>query len=493
MQRVLRIHPLDNVAVAMEDLPAKQRLMIDGREYVTVDFIPRGHKLALGDIKAGENIIKYGCVVGHATQPVAPGAHVHTHNMATNLTEKCQYRYEPVAYTLPNTVPRSFMGYRRKDGRAAIRNEIWITPLVGCVNSTVEALAKRNQHLVNGGVEGIYAFAHPFGCSQMGDDHARTRKLLAALVNHPNAAGVLVVSLGCENNTLEGFQEELGQWDHQRVRFMVCQETDDEMETGDRLLAELAEYTRQFQRQPIGTGELVVGLKCGGSDGLSGVTANPAVGHFSDLLIAQGGSTVLTEVPEMFGAESLLLNRSRDRMVYDRAVQMLEDFKHYYTSHGQVVYENPSPGNKQGGITTLEDKSCGCVQKGGSAPVEDVLDYGQQVRCKGLTLLSGPGNDLVSTTALAAAGAHLVLFTTGRGTPFGAPVPTVKISSNTPLAQHKKNWIDFDAGTAVYGEPLASIGERLLEYVLQIASGQQTCTERNGFRGISILKDGVVL
>ena len=364
---------------------------------------------------------------------------------------------------------------------------------MGCVNSIAQRLVRENQHLVQGTVEGLYTFPHPFGCSQMGDDHAQTRRLLAALARHPNAGGVLVLGLGCENLTQEQFKAELGPYDENRVKFLVCQEVPDEIAAGSALLKELADYAGGFRREELPASELVVGMKCGGSDGLSGITANPTVGRFSDRLIALGGSTVLTEVPEMFGAESILFERCRDEAVFRKAVKMIEDFKGYFTSHNQVVYENPSPGNKAGGITTLEDKSCGCVQKGGSAQIVDVLDYGGAVVKKGLNLLSGPGNDLVSATALTAAGAHLILFTTGRGTPFGAPAPTVKISTNTPLFEKKGNWIDFNAGTVAQGESLDGAGDRLLHFVLEVASGKPTRAEEQGFREISIFKDGVVL
>ena len=364
---------------------------------------------------------------------------------------------------------------------------------MGCVNSVAETLARENQRLARGSIDGLYAFPHPFGCSQIGDDHAQTRKLLAALARHPNAGGVLVLGLGCENLTLEQFQAELGEWDEQRVKFLICQKVEDEFEAGAALLKELAEYAGQFRRETLPASELAVGLKCGGSDGLSGITANPTVGKFSDRLIALGGSAILTEVPEMFGAENILFSRCANETVFRRAADMVNQFKRYFVSHGQTVYENPSPGNKAGGITTLEDKSCGCVQKGGAAQIVDVLRYGEALSKKGLTLLSAPGNDLVASTALTAAGVHLILFTTGRGTPFGAPVPTVKISSNTPLYERKGNWIDFDAGTVAHGESLDDAGNRLLDFVLSIASGTRTQTEKRGAREISIFKDGVVL
>ena len=476
--KTIQIHPLDNVAVCLsEDSP-----------------IPRGHKFALRDIACGEAIIKYGCTIGTATAFIPAGSWVHTHNVKTTLSEATAYSYAPCFQPLPEIEPLTFRGFRREDGKVGIRNELWIIPTVGCVNSIAEKLAKGNADLVSKSIDGLYAFTHPFGCSQMGADHAQTRKLLAALARHPNAGGVLVLGLGCENLTMEQFKQELGTWDDRRVKFLTCQDVEDEYAEGSRLLKELAAYATSFQREKLPASELVVGMKCGGSDGLSGITANPVVGRFSDRLISMGGSTVLTEVPEMFGAETLLFNRCVNEEVYAKATKMIQDFKKYYVDHGQVVYENPSPGNKAGGITTLEDKSCGCVQKGGTAPVVDVIGYGDTVVSKGLNVLDGPGNDLVSSTALTAAGAHLILFTTGRGTPFGAPAPTMKISTNTALAVKKSGWIDFNAGVVADGEDtIDEAAEKLMGLVLETASGKQTKTEEKGFREISIFKNGVVL
>ena len=489
MKNFLQIHPADNVAVALR--PAQAGDCFAG--IAAREAIPQGHKMALRSICAGEAVVKYGGAIGRAAKEIAPGDWVHVHNVRTGLSETAAYAYHPSAVPPAPQEPEQFQGYRRADGRAAVRNELWIIPTVGCVNGVAQRLCRENQQLVTGSVEGLYAFPHPFGCSQMGEDHAQTRRLLAALARHPNAGGVLVLGLGCENLTREQFLEELGPHEAARVKFLTCQEVADEDAAGAALLAQLAEYAGQFRRQPIPVSELVVGLKCGGSDGLSGITANPVVGAFSDLLAARGGSAVLTEVPEMFGAEDMLLGRCADRAVFDRAAAMLAAFKRYFTSHGQVVYENPSPGNKAGGITTLEDKSCGCVQKGGSAPVVDVLPYGGTVKKRGLNLLAGPGNDLVSATALTAAGAHLILFTTGRGTPFGAPAPTLKIATNSQLAAKKPAWTDFDAGPVAAGEPIPAAAQRLFAQVLATASGRQTQSERRGFREISIWKDGVVL
>ena len=514
--KYIHIHPLDNVAVALEDLkkgetisvtakapaglqtteaPAEIQSAAPSADILLREDVVRGHKIALTDIAAGQPVIKYGCVIARARTDIPAGSWVHTHNAETELSENTAYHYDHKVYELPEVAEKTFRGYRRADGKVGIRNELWIVPLVGCVNGIAKELAEANQEMIAGtSVDGLYYFPHPYGCSQMGEDLATTAKLLAALVRHPNAGGVLVLSLGCENLQPEMFREVLGSYDPDRVKFLVCQEEEDEAVKGAQLLRELADYASHFHREELPASELVVGMKCGGSDGLSGITANPAVGRFSDRLIALGGSTVLTEVPEMFGAENILFSRCENEAVYSKAVDMVNAFKKYFTDHGQVVYENPSPGNKKGGITTLEDKSCGCVQKGGSAQIVDVLSYAEPVTRKGLNLLSGPGNDLVSATDLTAAGAHLILFTTGRGTPFGAPAPTVKIATNSQLAAHKKNWIDFNAGTVAEGkETLDEAGDRLLDYVLSVASGEETLSEQHGCREIAIFKDGVTL
>ncbi len=491
--KTIQITTADNVAVALHPVAKGERIEAGGRVLEAAEEIPQGHKIAVCRIGSGEHVVKYGFPIGHATRDVEAGCWVHTHNMATNLEGEMEYRYEPDLHAPEPVEPETFMGYRRRDGRAAIRNEIWVIPTVGCVNDVAKKIVKDNRHLVQGSIDGLYTFPHPFGCSQTGHDHAQTRKLLAALARHPNAGAVLVVGLGCENLTHEQFLQELGEYDADRVKFLTCQEVEDEFAEAERLLKECADYASSFVREPIPVSELVIGMKCGGSDGLSGITANPTVGRFSDMMSARGGSTVLTEVPEMFGAEGFLMNRCVSEAVFEKAVNMINGFKNYFISHNEVVYDNPSPGNRQGGITTLEDKSCGCVQKGGTAPIMDVIGYGEQVVTKGLNMLYGPGNDLVSATAMTAAGAHMILFTTGRGTPFGAPAPTLKIATNSQLAEKKKGWIDFDAGPVADGESVESAAGRLLRLVIQVAGGQKTRTEKMGYREISIFKDGVVL
>ena len=493
MKTFIKIHPSDLVAVALTPLSAGTKIQAGEQAVTLLEDIPQGHKFALVPIPAGSPVVKYGAPIGVAKEDIPAGGWVHIHNIRTGLGDVLDYAYEPDNAPLVPTDDLLFQGYRREDGRAAVRNEIWIIPTVGCVNDVAKKMVRDNQDLVTGTIDGLYTFPHPFGCSQTGEDHAQTRKLLAALVRHPNAAAVLVLGLGCENLTHEQFLEELGDYDKDRVKFLICQEAEDEFAEGRELLKQCAEYASQFEREPIPVSELVIGMKCGGSDGLSGITANPAVGRFSDMMAARGGSTVLTEVPEMFGAEGFLMNRCVNEAVFEKAVDMINGFKNYFISHNEVVYDNPSPGNRQGGITTLEDKSCGCVQKGGTAPIMDVIGYGDPVTAKGLNMLYGPGNDLVSATAMTAAGAHMILFTTGRGTPFGAPAPTLKLATNSQLAEKKKGWIDFDAGPIADGESIDDAAKRLLRLVIETADGKQTKAEEKGFREISIFKDGVVL
>jgi len=484
------INSADNVAVMLHDVPKGTDIF----GIATIDDIPRGHKMTMRAITTNQDIIKYGYPIGHATIDIAPGRHVHTHNLRTNLHGLLEYDYcpEPVA-----VLPRkqgTFPGYVRSDGLVGIRNEIWIINTVGCVNKIAERIVNQAERRNNGRVDGIYTFVHPWGCSQLGDDHGFTQTILKNMVNHPNAAGVLVLGLGCENNNIPEFQQALGEWDENRVKFLNAQDVDDEVNVGVALVEELIQYAEKFTRQDVCISNLVIGLKCGGSDGFSGITANPLVGQLSDDIIAYGGTSILTEVPEMFGAETILMNRCKNIAAFDKTVKLINDFKGYFIKHDQEIYENPSPGNKDGGISTLEDKSLGCTQKGGTSQVVDVLDYGETVRKRGLNLLQGPGNDIVAVTNLMAAGAHMVLFTTGRGTPLGAPIPTVKISSNSQLAHHKPTWIDFNAGTLLEGKDMDSLSQKFFNYIIAVASGEiQTQNEINDYREISIFKDGVIL
>ena len=493
MKTCIKIHPSDLVAVALTPLAKGAAVQVEDQSVTLLEDIPQGHKFALAAIPKGSPVIKYGAPIGIAQADIPQGGWVHTHNLKTGLGDVLDYAYEPDNAPLAPTDDCLFQGYRREDGRAAVRNEIWIIPTVGCVNDVARAIERKAQGLKTGTIDAIYAFPHPYGCSQMGDDQDNTRKVLADLINHPNAGGVLVLGLGCENSNIDVLKPYIGRWNEKRVKFLVCQESEDEIGDALALIGELAEYAGSFRREPISCSELVIGMKCGGSDGLSGITANPTVGAFSDLLISKGGTTILTEVPEMFGAETLLMNRCEDERIFADTVKLINGFKNYFTSHNQTIYENPSPGNKKGGISTLEDKSLGCTQKSGNAPVVGVLSYGERVRQQGLNLLSAPGNDLVAATALAASGAHIVLFTTGRGTPFASPVPTVKISSNSALAAKKRNWIDFNCGTIVEDITVAEMGQKLVDYVLEVASGREVKAEESGFHDMAIFKQGVTL
>lgn len=488
-KKTIIINPADNVAVALTDL--KKGEVYEG---VTLkEDIVKGHKFALKDIAQGEQVIKYGNPIARATADITEGAHVHTHNVKTNLSEKLEYTYSKIPTDLKSVKGRKVNVYKRADGNVGIRNELWVIPTVGCVNGQAKLIVEtfKNRYGEDG-FDGVFTYTHPYGCSQLGDDHERTKLILQKMVKHPNAGGVLVLGLGCENNQMPQFKETLGKVDERRIKFMVCQEEDDEIESGVKLLKEIADVIKKDKRSEADISCLKVGLKCGGSDGLSGITANPLVGRFSDYIVAAGGTTVLSEVPEMFGAEQLLMNRAKDKATFEKVVKLINDFKDYFRRNGQTVYENPSPGNKAGGITTLEDKSLGCTQKSGAGPVEDVVFDDGFVTAKGLNLLNGPGNDMCAVTNIAAAGCHLVLFTTGRGTPFGGFVPTLKIATNNELALKKSNWIDFNAG-AVLDSDFDTQLEKLIDLVVETANGKKAKNEINHTKEIAIFKTGVTL
>lgn len=492
----LKINPADSVVVCLQAIPAGTVLEIDGKNVTLLQDTPAGHKVAINDMKEGEDVIKYGYPIGHALKDVKSGEWINEDNLKTNLSGKLEYTYSPVNEKL--TIPvenRTFKGYVRKNGDVGVRNEVWIVPTVGCVNGIAERLAAKLQEETKlEGIDAIYSWHHNYGCSQLSDDHENTRKVLRDLVLHPNAGAVLVLSLGCENNQPKDFMEMLGDYDKDRIKLLVTQDVDgDEVEAGMEILRELYAIAKEDKREDVPVSKLRIGLKCGGSDGFSGITANPLVGEFSDWLVAQGGTSILTEVPEMFGAETILMNRCETPELFEKTVRLVNDFKEYFLSHGEPVGENPSPGNKKGGISTLEDKALGCTQKCGRAPVSGVLGYGDRLEVNGLNLLSAPGNDLVASTALAAAGCHIVLFTTGRGTPFGTFVPTMKVATNPTLAQRKATWIDFNAGQLIEGKDMLAVRNEFIDKVLSVASGEPAQNEKNGYREISIFKNGVTL
>ncbi len=488
------VDPRDHVATALRDLVAGETLDLRGLSIVARADIPKGHKIAIRSASAGSDVLKYGWPIGRAVVDIAVGDHVHVHNVHTRLEGVEGYSFVPTAPE-PHAEPlaRTFDGYRRKSGRAGTRNEIWVLCTVGCVANTARRIAEKANQRFAGRVDGVFAFPHPFGCSQLGDDLTHTRKLIAALASHPNAGGVLLLGLGCENNQLKALLDSAPEIDRDRLKSFTTQMVEDELEDGLAAVEALVEIAEQDRREPIPVSELVVGLKCGGSDGFSGVTANPLVGRIADKVADAGGTPVLTEIPEVFGAENVLLQRAASREIFDQAVGVIDDFKRYFIDNNQPIYENPSPGNIAGGITTLEEKSLGAVQKGGRAPLVEVLRYGERVGPHGLTLLEAPGNDAVSSTALTAAGATVILFTTGRGTPLGFPAPTLKIASNSGLAQRKPGWIDFDAGQVLEGVSMDDAADRLMDLVVDTASGKATKAELNGEREIAIWKSGVTL
>lgn len=495
MQDFIKINKDDNVAVALKPIAKGTTVNVAGTDVTSLEDVPQGHKFAIKPIKKGDAVIKYGFRIGYAQADVEVGGWIHTHNLRTALGELLDYTYNPEGHKdVEPTDEAYFEGYMRENGKVGVRNEVWIIPTVGCVNSiarAIEATARLNKPE---GVDEVVAFTHPYGCSQTTEDQENTRTVLADLINHPNAGAVLVLGLGCENSRIEVLKNYIGEVNPDRVKFLQVQDVEDEQEAAAEIMEELMNYAAAFKREKVSAKELVIGMKCGGSDGLSGITANPTVGLFSDMLVSKGGTTILTEVPEMFGAETILMDRCANRELFDKTVCLINDFKEYFIKNGQEIYENPSPGNKDGGITTLEDKSLGCTQKSGSSLVKGVLAYGERVQNKGLNLLSAPGNDLVASTACAAAGAQIVLFTTGRGTPFASPVPTVKIATNSRLAGKKGNWIDFNAGRLVTDDvPMEQLADELFQLVLDVASGRRVKAELAGFHDLAIFKQGVTL
>ena len=498
--KYIKINPADSVVVCLQPMQKGESIEMDGQVIELLQDTPAGHKVLIKDTKAGADIIKYGYPIGHAAEDLKAGQWVNEHNLKTNLKGTLTYTYEPVGEQLRIACEnRTFLGYERPNGEVGIRNEVWVVPTVGCVNGVAERIVNIVEQEVAAGQlpaadVKLHAWHHNYGCSQLSDDHENTRKILRDIVLHPNTGGVLVLSLGCENNQPEDFMAMLGDYDRERVKLLVTQRVDgDEVAEGTAIMRDLYRQAAADERTEVPASKLRVGLKCGGSDGFSGITANPLVGEFSDWLVAQGGTSILTEVPEMFGAETILMNRCETPELFEQTVKLINDFKEYFLSHGEPVGDNPSPGNKAGGISTLEDKALGCTQKCGRAPVSGVLAYGDRLQASGLNLLSAPGNDLVAATALASAGCQLVLFTTGRGTPFGTFVPTMKISTNSTLYKNKPNWIDFNAGKLVEGTPMPELLQQFVDFVLEVASGREVQNEVNGYREISIFKNGVTL
>lgn len=495
MKTHILIHSTDNVVIALQSLNAGTVLDLGNEQITLLDDVDKGSKIARHAMKSGDSVIKYGSPIGFLKADVNVGEWIHTHNLRTTLSDELTYQYQPDFPVVQVSLPeRQILAYPRESGDIGIRNELWVIPTVGCVNAIArQAIERFKAHNDVSHIDGVYLFTHPYGCSQLGDDHENTRRILADMVNHPNAGGVLVIGLGCENNQVDAFKELVGNVNENRVKFMIAQQEQDEVASACQLMAEIVKEMSQDRRQPVSIGQLKVGLECGGSDGLSGITANPLLGKFSDYLITQGGSSVLTEVPEMFGAEHILFSRCKNEEIFHRAVAMVNGFKRYFIDHNQPIYENPSPGNKKGGISTLEDKSLGCTQKAGDSMVVDVLAYGDRLSVPGLSLLSAPGNDAVATSALAAAGCHMVLFSTGRGTPYGGFVPTVKIATNSDLAQRKPHWIDFNAGELVEDKTMDELLEAFIDLICRIADGEPTRNETNDFRELAIFKSGVTL
>jgi len=495
MEQYIKIHYLDNVLVAVAAIKKGDKIFIDGKIIYAQDNIDVGHKISINDLEEGDHVIKYGHTIGVVKSEIKAGELIHSCNLRTGLGENNTYSYDFCTRISDCPIENAtFKGYFRYNGEVGIRNELWIVPTVGCVNGQAALIADRlKKETEVSHLDDVIVMSHQYGCSQLGDDHVNTQKALAALIKHPNAGGVLVLGLGCENNQINELKKVLGEFDASRVRFITAQEVEDEVEVGFKIVCQLSEQMKADKRTIQPLSKLRIGLKCGGSDAFSGITANPLIGHFSDWLIAQGGTTVLTEVPEMFGAEEILMNRAQSEKVFKETVLLINGFKDYFRFHNQPIYENPSPGNKVGGITTLEEKSLGCIQKGGQSIVNDVLDYTDPITKNGLNLLWSPGNDLVASAALGFSGCHMVLFTTGRGTPFGSFIPTLKVSSNSDLYNKKKNWIDFDAGTLLDNKTMDQLLQDFISFSIEVINGRELKHESAGVKEIAIFKSGVTL
>lgn len=491
--KIIQLHSHDNVVVALQNITAGEEIHVGDQSITVKEPVSRGHKIAIRHITQDQNIIKYGSPIGHAKEDIETGCWVHTHNTATNLSGKLDYAYKPELH--PFVYPkdsRTFKGYVRKNGKAGIRNDLYIIPTVGCINMIGDLIVEqfKQNHPDNGAFDEIIILKHPYGCSQLGGDLEATRKILIDASKHPNAGGVLIFGLGCENNQLDDMKKQMGDYDEDRIKFMICQRVDDEVETAAQLLEELNQNALRDERVDLPLSELRIGLKCGGSDGFSGITGNPLLGRLSDFVVSQGGATVLTEVPEMFGAEQVLMARAKNEKVFNKIVSLINNFKDYFETYDQPIYENPSPGNKAGGITTLEDKSLGCTQKAGTSAVVDVLEYGDKIKENGLSLLQAPGNDMVSSSALASADCQMVLFTTGRGTPFATYVPTLKVSTNTQLFEKKKSWIDFNAGKLLDAS-MDEVADEFIQLIIDTASGKKSKSELRHIHELAIFKNGV--
>lgn len=484
MNTLLRLHPKDNVALALRPLPSGARVSVEGISLFTRDPIPYGHKVALVSIPKGGRIIKYGYPIGRAVRSISPGEHVHVHNTESGRAHGDTAR--PVIREESSLIPRfpqdTFLGFRRQDGRVGVRNHVLVMASVHCVNGGVERIGRE--------VPGVVALPHIYGCSQLGEDLAQTRRVLEGYVSHPNVGATLIVGLGCEalptRELVDGLRDR-----GYRVELLLLQEIGGSraaVRKGKELAAELLGEVGKLRPEPVPLSELVVGVECGGSDAWSGVTANPAVGAIADALVAHGGTVILSEVTEFIGAEHILAARAISPEVGKAILRAVARREGVAVEMGvDLRGAQPSPGNMEGGLTTIEEKSLGAIVKGGTTPVREFLGYGERPSARGLVVMDTSGNDLESVTGMVAGGAQVVLFTTGRGTPVGNPiVPVIKISSNTPLYERMRDDLDFDAGSILRGEPPTSVAARLAALLLEVAGGRPTQAEVWGHREFAI-------
>lgn len=496
----IKLYPQDTVALATSELKKGQTVTVDGETITLLDDIPNAHKIALKDFETGEAVRKYDNIIGYASKPIKKGEWIHSHNEVTGLGKSKEYTYDfnPISI-FPGESDKTFMGYDRADGGAGIRNHLAIISTVFCANGPLRKLARMAEakYPATENFDGIIAFDQEFGCSQTGKDLVTTCKIIAGIAKNANFGGVLLVSNGCEMAIPSVLEQYMGDYDKKRIRTLTLQEVEDEFTAGMELIDEIMEEMKDDKRTPININRLHIAMNCGGSDGYSGITANTLLGTLCDTLVKEGAIMNMTEVPEMMGAEHILMNRAADKSIFDDIVKMMYDYDAYFARYGEKAADNPTQGNKAGGLTTLEEKSLGCIQKGGHCAVMEVLEYGERATKNGFVLVSGPGNDLAGVSGQIAAGAVLTIFTTGRGTPCGFAGPTFRLASNTALATRKSNWIDYDAGrllTAKTPEEVEALNKELYDAIMATVNGQyRTRTEENGYYILGALKDGVTL
>jgi altronate hydrolase len=497
---VILLHPGDNVVIARVAVGAGQSVEAGPFTLTARDFIPPGHKLAIKGIASGEPVYRYGNLIGFATRPIEPGQHVHEHNLGYKevQTEGEAPMLAPERRILHST--RSFLGFQRHDGRVGTRNYIAVVAASNCAAYTSELIAESfADEALPASVDGIVAFPHGEGCGMsIGPDSEQLQRTLKGVLDHPNVSAALILGLGCEVNQISHYLGKAGDNAPATLQGLTMQETGGTrgaVESARRHLRQFVERAAEEKRSETPASKIVLGLNCGGSDSFSGITANPALGHCSDLIVEQGGTVVLAETTEIFGAEHLLTRRARSPEIAAKLLRTIENYKAYLRQFGGSFNDNPSPGNKEGGLTNILEKSLGAVAKAGTSTLEDVLNFAERIEASGFLFMDTPGYDPVSITGLAAGGVNLIAFTTGRGSAIGFPnIPVVKIASNSNTFRRMRDNMDVNAGRIADGQAsIPEVGAEIFELLLRVASGERTCAERIGHHEFAPWRIGPVM